>query len=632
MSTPRKPRQFVFHLIALLIPVLFFVALELGLRAFDYGADLRLFIPAEETFFNDPYLRVNAHVAKRYFPQGYYTPSPPEEYFKATKPDNGYRIFVMGGSTAASWPYPRNVLFSRVLAQRLSDAFPDKYIEVVNTGIAAVNSFTLLDFVDEILAQQPDAILVYSGHNEFYGALGAGSTQTVGQARWMIKTYLTLSKLKTVQLIRSLVDSGKRWLSSGTDELSGHATLMSQMVGDNSIAYGSEIYENARKNYEANLSEILAKFNAADVPVIVSELVSNLRDHAPFISVDDGVHLPADLVYEWAGMMEQEGMYGMAREAYTWAKDLDGLRFRASEDFNQSIHKVAAQHDVPVVPMKRYFEAEARHGIVGEELMLEHLHPNVEGYLLMSEAFFDTIKETGLIQPHWDSDRLESKIFYRNSWPITPLDRALGELRMINLTDHYPYPSKGHEERTIANYNPRNIAEELALAVYTDKIPYVQAHIKLADYYESQGQPKLAFREYLAVMSAAPYFVDFYLMTADYLLKQEQFERALSILQSSLALKETGYAHKWIGQILVIMQRPAAARQHLETALVYFPEDVQTIYNLGFVDLVSGRLEGARVSMNLLENLAPDSPQLNSLKQLLAEQKNPPPAGARPGE
>lgn len=124
------------------------------------------------------------------------------------------------------------------------------------------------------------------------------------------------------------------------------------------------------------------------MPVLASELVSNVRNHRPFAAVHEGDQLSADVIFEWAKLLDKEQMHGMARTAYYWAKDMDGLRFRASEEFNDVIHQVAAEFKVPVVPMKSYFEAASPQGIIGPNLMLEHLHPNSDGYLVMSEAFF----------------------------------------------------------------------------------------------------------------------------------------------------------------------------------------------------------------------------------------------------
>ena len=58
------------------------------------------------------------------------------------------------------------------LEERLQATFPGREIEVINTALTAVNSYTLLDQADEIAGQRPDAVLIYTGHNEYYGALG----------------------------------------------------------------------------------------------------------------------------------------------------------------------------------------------------------------------------------------------------------------------------------------------------------------------------------------------------------------------------------------------------------------------------------------------------------------------------
>src|SRR3569833_3709920 len=141
----------LFLFFALLLPALFFALLEGGLRLFDYGENLDLFIPAPSGFSDKDFLMVNPNVAKRYFTKGAYTPQPPYEFMAKQKPPNGYRIVVMGESTTAGWPYHNNVVFSRVLNQRLADAIPDKYIEVVNVAFLVFYSYTLLDFLVVVL-------------------------------------------------------------------------------------------------------------------------------------------------------------------------------------------------------------------------------------------------------------------------------------------------------------------------------------------------------------------------------------------------------------------------------------------------------------------------------------------------
>src|SRR5690554_765275 len=159
-------KKILFYGITLSIPVLFFVVLELSLRSVNYLGNTDLFVDPKVTMGD--YLVPNQNFAARYFFYTNVIPGPSVDMFLQNKPENGYRIFAMGGSSAAAYPYGFNASFSRIVRDVLTDAMPNKKVEVVNVGISAVNSYTLFDQVDEILAQSPDAIMIYAGHNEFY--------------------------------------------------------------------------------------------------------------------------------------------------------------------------------------------------------------------------------------------------------------------------------------------------------------------------------------------------------------------------------------------------------------------------------------------------------------------------------
>ncbi|MCW8865396.1 MAG: hypothetical protein OQK22_10920, partial [Colwellia sp.] len=163
----------LYQLIALAIPFAFFALLEGGLRFFDYGREMPLFMdyPGEKNANAPKYLLPRPDVVKRYFPEGSAAPSVTIEtnFFLKEKPENGLRIVVQGGSTAAGFPFGYGASIAGMLDYRLKQSFPDRTVEVINTALAAVNSYTILDFVDEIIEQQPDAVLIYAGHNEYYG-------------------------------------------------------------------------------------------------------------------------------------------------------------------------------------------------------------------------------------------------------------------------------------------------------------------------------------------------------------------------------------------------------------------------------------------------------------------------------
>ncbi len=185
-----------------LIPVAFFAVVEGALRVFGFGAAYPLFVPVDG---RPEYLYQNRDVARRYFTHVENVPSSLADFFEAEKDSSTFRIFVQGGSSGAGFPFYYGGSFSRMLEQRLIQTFPARHIEVVNTSMAAVNSYTLADFADEILVQQPDAVLIYAGHNEYYGALGVGSSESVGGSPLLIRTYLALSDLRLTQALRRLI-------------------------------------------------------------------------------------------------------------------------------------------------------------------------------------------------------------------------------------------------------------------------------------------------------------------------------------------------------------------------------------------------------------------------------------------
>jgi tetratricopeptide (TPR) repeat protein len=615
-----RRRIFLFRLIALMLPVLYFVSLEGGLRLFNYGDNLDLFIRPPIGFSDKELLMVNPDVAKRYFTKGAFSPRPINDFLARQKPANGYRIFVMGESTTAAFPYPTNVVFSRILNQRLADAFPDKHIEVVNVAISAINSYTLLDFMDEILAQQPDAILIYAGHNEFYGALGVSSTESLGKFRPLVLLYMSLQRLKTVELLESGITQLRRragGLLHGQTAGGNYGTLMGRMIGDTSVPYGSPDYEIAKRQFQSNLRDIFEKARGAGVPVVISELVSNLRDHAPFVSVRSGATLDADIVYRQAQMLEADGKYDLARAAYYQAKDLDALRFRASEEFNGIIHRIAAQFNAPVVPMKAYFEAASPHGLIGTNLMLEHLHPNVDGQFIMSEAFFDILRQQGMIAAKWNEGRIEPPAFYHERWPISEFDRTLGALRIRYLTDHWPFRPLALSGQGIASFQPDSPVETFAYKVEKGEMSYMDGHLEMAKYYESRGQHKTALREYQSLVAAYPCDYKVMLTAAERLIESKQLESAMPFLYGSLNWKETAYANMWIGRLHLNNKKPQQALPFLEKAAAMQDDDPRLLCDLIGVYVLNGQLDKARDTIARLEKIKGNFPCVALLKQQL---------------
>ena len=90
------------------------------------------------------------------------------------------------------------------------------------------------------------------------------------------KIAFTLDSFKTYQLLQSAISSIYK-LFNPVSQDEAKETLMQQMVGKNIIPYGSEMYIEGLNQFRDNMSGLLGKLKDANVPVIISDLVSNVK-------------------------------------------------------------------------------------------------------------------------------------------------------------------------------------------------------------------------------------------------------------------------------------------------------------------------------------------------------------------
>jgi tetratricopeptide (TPR) repeat protein len=616
ISELSSSRKKFFILVTILLPIIILVLLEIGLRIFHYGNDTRLFvsIPDESSKFYG----INLQVAKRFFTKLSDVPMPRKDLFLKEKPKNGYRIFVLGESSAAGFPYGNNVTFTRILNRRLSDAFPDKYIEVVNTGMTAINTYAQLDFMDEILQQKPDAILIYTGHNEYYGALGVESMESLGKNRWTVKTILKLQKFKIYTLVQNLVTSIKGLFGSGDSEENNNdvsSTLMQRIVKGQLIPLNSEDYELGKNQFRENLNEIISKAKDAGVKVLISELVSNIRDNKPFESIKVNSLPAAQDEFNKAVELENQGNFEEARKAFYYAKDLDALRFRAPEEFNNIIHEVAKVYSIPVVPMKSYFEAHSPNGIIGKKLMLEHLHPNIDGYFLMADAFFNTMQKEKFISNYWQENNIKPLSFYRKNWGFSTLDSVYAYLAVRQLMGGWPFQKNKGPNVALGNYKPSNKTDSIARDILlTGALTLEQGHIELADYYERKGELDLAFKECNALIYTVPYLDLFYEPTVKILVQMKNYKRALEVLFELLKYQQTAFAYQWIGQIYLISDETEKGIPFMNKAKEMDPRNEILLFNLCRANYKIFNFEQGDLVFNQFQSIASDPSALANLE------------------
>jgi len=607
----------MFPLLALLIPLLAFTALESGLRAMHYGGDLSLFVRLP--FLNGRYAGVNKHFAARYFVRVKALPTPSNDIFLVAKPARGVRVFVLGESTSNGFPYGYNGTFSRVLGDALQDVLPSDTVEVVNLGVAAVSSYTLYDQIDEILTERPDAVLIYAGHNEYYGALGAASTETAVASPALVRTYLRLQRLKLFLLAREVATALVRRLGSGRAAARDSSmSLMREMTREELILLDGPVYRRGRTQFRDNLRAILRRFRDAGVPVFVGSLTSNLRDQRPFRSVAMPALPAAGQVFGEARQALARGELGAARRLFADARDLDALRFRAPGEFNEIIRAVARESGAHYVPVDEAFGAASKDGIPGSDLFWEHVHPNQTGYLLMGKVFFEAIKQAGFLGRSADTTRLRSWQAYYDRMELTDFDRRFAWHESQTVTTRWPFVEREDPVVYPLHYRPLGPADSLAFAAVNTKWGWARAKFALAGQYRSQGQLQLALAEYRGLIREQPVNSSLLVLAADVSIRLNDPDHARGLLERAYTIEPSGLTCYALGTLELKAKRYDRAILLLEQSLQYRPDNPPVLFDLSRVYILVRDVRRGRAYADRLALVSPAFPGLSEWRDMLA--------------
>lgn len=577
-GNPVKKAPILFYVLMIIFPFLFIFLLEITLRVFDYGIDYDVFVTVSEEF-PDLYV-LNPELPKKYFGDSEFVPAVIPDLFKKDKPEESFRVFILGGSTTAGWPFVYNASFSRYIQRRLELEYPSKLIEVINLGMSAVNTYTIRDYIDEVLEQNPDLIIIYAGHNEYYGALGAGSTLSFGSSPALVNLILSLQDFKTIQLITNFISGTWSLFSEGDKGIDNSETLMSRMIGNSTIEFDSDEYSRGVEQFQSNIDYIFKELYSNNIPVVVGLLTSNLKQK-PFVSIKENPEKDASIFFTEGEILLEQNEFLEAKEKLFLAKEYDALRFRAPDAMNKIIKNLTNKYSLPVVDMDSVFSTNSPGSIVGYNLMVDHLHPNVEGYKLMGKAFFEECERQKYFpeyETNFSLQEIDSILIA--DFPYTKLDSVWADLRVRKLLGTFPFVEEGKPNYLLMNFKQNNLVDSLAVKWFARKVSHHNAHKQLADYYFKQGDFISFIKEYNAILKDSPYGEINYAQLIEKLISIEYFDEALPYLFKLNSLNSNDYTTKWIGSIAVNKGDYKTAIEYLTKSAEYNPKDYQVYYNL----------------------------------------------------
>lgn len=622
-----------FFAVTLALPIILFALLEIGLRVFHYGPNLSLFIT--ERIHGKEYFTMNPDIKYRYFSQVQFSPTTSPEDFAIEKPDSVYRIFCLGASTTVGYPYWYNGSFPTFLRERLQAEFPRRRIEIINLGLTATNSNTVVDIARELPAYDPDLIILYGGHNEFYGALGTASWESSGSSLWLTRLYLHLIHWKMFWLFRSIVTDITNIFHSSSPSAIERGTMMERMAHGKFIPYGSPLYRKTQDIYRTNLNSLKNICTTNHIPLMVCSQVSNVRDLFPFVSVPDSssLHnsgdlpsldsaktmmasgrfatarilfekliqsdsLRADLHYYLAQCFDRLSDFTQAGREYIRARDYDQLRFRASTDFNRELARVAdSSKDVFFVDVDRYFRAHSQDSIVGHSLIQEHLHPNSRGNFLIAKQLAESMKQDGLFasSSEWQrADTVSDTALWKDR-PVSELDELLAKRKTEILTSAWPFTDE--TVPVVHSVAPSDTLGMIVERLARNTIDWKSAHIRAAQYYNKSGQKQKAVIEYRILTVIAPHDVQGYLQLARTYLTLGEYDNVKQTLLTSLSITPTILAYRALGDICINQNNPNEAISYYRH-MDMFPQTKEEQLGNGYVLAVAyfkaGDMETAR--------------------------------------
>lgn len=601
-----KRRYAIYTAVSLVLPFALVGLLELGLRVARPDGGLPLFEKA--AFVRGDYLVASRSVGERWFGGVRNAPTPPAEPFARAKPERAFRVFVLGESTTAGFPYPRNGTFSRLLRDMLTDALPGDSVEVVNLGVAATNSFAMLDMAREIVAQQPDAVLVYAGHNEYYGALGAASRVEITGGAGAVRLYLRLLRLRIVLAARHALTAltGRRGETQTDLEA---ASLMEILARDRDVPLGGERYAAGLRQFETNLGALVRAFTREGIPVFVGSLVSNLRDQPPFASRTNRLPDGAAAVFDSARAALAGGDSAGAARLFARARDLDVVRFRAPGEFNEVIRRISRATGATYVPVAEAFERSSPAGVPGSELLLEHVHPNRAGYALIGRVFFDAIVASRLLGGGVDSSRLRPLSAYAARTTLTAFDERIAHHTVRTLGSRWPFVPVERQVDYRGTYVPVDLPDSLAFDV-SRGAPWEPAKLRLAADYERRRLYDSAAAEYAGLARDAPFFDEPLRLLARALALAGREAAADSALRRAVAIRPTPDALARLGATAVKRREFGEAITFFRRSLALAPNQPEVLYQLSLTYGLANDIPQARATAAQLQRLSPDYPGL----------------------
>jgi len=394
--------------------------------------------------------------------------------FSANKGDT-VRIFCVGGSTTFGRPYDDTTSFCGWLRELLPVADPSRTWEVINAGGVSYASYRVALLMEELVEYDPDIFVVYSGHNEFLERRSYPRIIAMPRALRGVGGFAARTRTWTAMsgIVRRFSDPPTA-PEDDPDILDEEVTtLLDNAVGPSAYTRDDTLAEKILQHCRYNLARMVDIAESVGAETVFITPASNLRDSRPFKSeprgdLGEAERVELDRLLESAGrahtegrtedsladigraadidprnaqlaflqgrLLAEAGRWGEARPAFERARDEDVCPLRAPRPVAEIVREVAADRGATVVDFESLADEWADHGIPGEDLFLDHVHPTIEIHRRIAVAIIEEMARQGSLSlsPGWNPQTV-AEVARRVEEGLDPLVHALALMKLSKV-------------------------------------------------------------------------------------------------------------------------------------------------------------------------------------------------------
>jgi tetratricopeptide (TPR) repeat protein len=576
------------------------------------------------------------------------------QQFPSRKEPGVLRIFTLGGSTTYGRPYADETSFAgwlRILLEKSGDQ--DRKYEVINAGGVSYASYRVVNVLKELLDYEPDMFVVYTGHNEFLeartyedfyeeqGSFGTGVRKKLEG----LETYRLLDRFyRKVKGPEPEANSSEQPRNNAARLSAEVETILDRSAGLDLYHRDSTFSNGVFEHFDFNIALIKQLCGEAGVPILFLEPVDNLKDFSPFKSEEsarldiesrkrlretlaEGLNLLArgqantglsrlrsavamDSLfalshYFLGGALLETGDTTEAAKSFHNARELDVCPLRAQRPIHDILLKHTVGKDDPdLMPLPMLFASVSPGGLIGQETLIDHIHPYPQGHLWIALEVLGWMRDEGMVRADYKPSTEDVELVFNDAMSVLPEEYF--QKGLLNLTKVLLWARKYQEALQVmqsqweilqnvaqARYLVGTIMEHLgdtqsALEHLRKALELEEDHLMvlgmLARVYTRIGMADSAKATYVKVLGYKP---DDPGILSDYgvmLSMSGEGEQALQVFEKARRLSPdmVGLGNN-IGLIHYLDGRNEQAMQEFRQEIELNPADAQAYYNVGTV-------------------------------------------------